>query len=158
VSTLAILQRHFQEALVGGNEAAILARIKTGRLLPAERLRIYRNNAYEGFRGALAGAYPVVERLVGQGCFRGLALAYLHGYPSLAGDLADYGQNFAELLDSRYAQSAFAYLSDVARLWAYQNVMVAANADTLRAEDLAELSAGRGCVKTVRKISRQRSQ
>ncbi len=134
---LAILQRQFSRAILAGDETELLQHVNGGLLQPAERFRIYRNNVYEGFRSALATAFPVVERLVGQGCFRGLALNYVHAYPSSRGDLGCYGQYFAELLRERYEHSAFDYLGDIARLeWAYQEVMMAADAESLRGEDL----------------------
>ena len=141
MSALESLQRQFHNAIVGGDESAILNHIKGGFLKPAERLRIYRNNAYEGFRQTLASAFPVIERLVGQGCFRGLALDYFHSYPSDSGDLGTYGQFFARLLRRRYADSTFDYLHDVALLeWAYQEVMMAADAGVLRARDIADVA------------------
>ncbi len=135
------LQRQFLRAIVAGDEAAILPKIQGGRIGAAERLRIYRNNSYEGFRLSLASAFPVVERLVGQGCFRGLALDYFHSFPSQSGDLGTYGQHFAESLRRRYERSSFDYLTDVARLeWAYQEVMMEADAETLCARDLASVT------------------
>ena len=138
MSDLATLQRQFHRAIRCGDEGEILNQVKAGRLQPAEQLRIYRNNAYEGVRRVLAAAFPCIERLVGQGCFRGLALDYFHTYPSEKGDLGTYGQHFATLLKARYEHSTFDYLTDVAQLeWAYQEAMMAADANVLHPEDLA---------------------
>ncbi len=140
MSALSTLQQQFHRAIVVGDESGILAKIKGGRIGPAERLRIYRNNVYEGFRTTLAHAFPVIERLVGQGCFRGLALDYFHTFPSRSGDLGDYGQHFPKSLHRRYENSTFDYLTDVARLeWAYQEVMMAADAKVLLPQELAEV-------------------
>lgn len=83
------------------------------------RLAVYRNNARETYRKTLAATYPVVRRLVGEQCFRGLARSYSHDFPSRSGDLARYGAELPLLLEIYYRDTAFAYLADVARLeWA----------------------------------------
>jgi hypothetical protein len=93
------------------------------------RIAIYRNNLREGFRKALALEFPVIERLVGDGYFRQLALWFQAEHPSRAGDLHPIGAPFAQFLHSRFADTQYAYLPDVARLeWAYQQASVAADA------------------------------
>jgi hypothetical protein len=85
----------------------------------AARLAVYRNNAHETFHKTLAVTYPVVRRLVGEQCFRGLARSYAHDFPSRSGDLARYGAELPTLLEVYYRDTVFAYLADVARLeWA----------------------------------------
>tara|TARA_R110002096_G_scaffold434311_2_gene655463 strand:+ start:2924 stop:3694 length:771 start_codon:yes stop_codon:yes gene_type:complete len=141
---LITLQRRFHRAVTGGAETNIVRHIRAGALQPTDRLQIYRNNTYEGFRSALAAAYPVIERLVGQGCFRGLALGYVHEHSSTRGDLTHYGRHLPSLLRARYRHSGFDYLYDIARLeWAYQEVMMAADATSLRPEDIAHIEPAR---------------
>lgn len=142
MNALTTLQRQFHRAIVVGDESKLLDKIKGGHIGPAERLRIYRNNVYEGYRSTLASAFPIIERLVGQGCFRGLALDYFHTFPSRSGDLGAYGQHFAESLRLRYENTTFDYLTDVARLeWAYQEVMMAADAEVLRPRELSKVQS-----------------
>ena len=85
----------------------------------AARLAVYRTNARETFHKTLAVTYPVVQRIVGELCFRGLARSYQREFPSRGGDLGGYGAELATLLEIYYRDTEFAYLADVARLeWA----------------------------------------
>jgi hypothetical protein len=105
---------------------------------PAESIDVYRNNFLEGHRKALAATYPVVAALVGADCFRTLAYDYARGYPSRAGDLAQFGGEFPFFLRALYASGEHAYLVDVARLeWSYIDALNAADATALAAQSLA---------------------
>lgn len=141
MSDLRSMQRRLYAALVTGDESDVLPCLHGAELQASARLQVYRNNIYEGFRRTLAAAYPAIERLVGQGCFRGLALSYFHEFPSRSGDLDNYGRDFAALLRRRYEHSVFDYLVDVARLeWAYQEVLMAPDAAVLLPEAIEALS------------------
>jgi hypothetical protein len=110
--------------------------------LNAARLAVYRNNARETFRKTLAVTYPVVQRLVGELCFRGLARSYSTDFPSRSGDLSAYGAEFPTLLDIYYRDTAFTYLADVARLeWACAEAETAADGVTLDVLQLAQVAA-----------------
>jgi hypothetical protein len=103
------------------------------------RLEVYRNNARETFRKTLAATYPVVERLVGDLCFRGLARSYMRDFPSRHGDLGRFGAELPTLLDIYYRDTPHAYLADVARLeWACAEVETAGESAAL---DLLELES-----------------
>jgi putative DNA-binding protein len=105
----------------------------------AARLDVYRNNARETFRKTLAATYPVVLRLVGDACFRGIAAHFMREFPSRAGDLGLFGAELATLLDIYYRDTEFAYLSDVARLeWACAEVETASGSAPF---DLLELAS-----------------
>jgi len=105
----------------------------------AVRLDVYRNNARETFRKALSATYPVVQRLVGDACFRGIAAHFMREFPSRAGDLGRFGAELATLLDIYYRDTEFAYLADVARLeWACAEVETAADSAPF---DLLELAS-----------------
>jgi hypothetical protein len=107
----------------------------------AARLGVYRNNARVTFEKTLAATYPVVQRLVGEPCFRGLALAFMREFPSRSGDLGQFGAELAALLDIYYLDTAFAYLADVARLeWAYAEAETAADAAPLDLEALSRIA------------------
>jgi hypothetical protein len=93
------------------------------------RLAVYRNNARVTFEKTLAATYPVVQRLVGEPCFRSLARELAREFPSRSGDLGRFGAELAALLEIYYRDTAFAYLADVARLeWAYAEAETAADA------------------------------
>jgi hypothetical protein len=109
--------------------------------MAAARLGVYRNNARETFRKSLAVTYPVVQRLVGERCFRGIAEHFMREFPSRGGDLGRFGAELATLLDICYRDTEFAYLADVARLeWACAEAETAAEAlplDLLQLETVA---------------------
>jgi hypothetical protein len=83
---------------------------------PEHRVAIYRNNWREGFRKALALAFPVIERLVGAACFRALAADFQDREPSRSGNLSRIAPSFPGFLAARFAGAQFAYMGDVARL------------------------------------------
>jgi hypothetical protein len=109
----------------------------------AARLDVYRNNARETFRKTLAATYPVVQRLVGDACFRGIAAHFMREFPSRAGDLGFFGAELATLLDIYYRDTEFAYLTDVARLeWACAEVETAADTAPFDLLELASVEEG----------------
>ena len=61
-----------------------------------DRLGIYRGNVVANAHKAIASAYPVVRKIVGEGFFEGLAREYLRPYPSTSGDLNAYGERLPE--------------------------------------------------------------
>jgi hypothetical protein len=110
--------------------------------LNAARLGVYRNNARETFHKTLAVTYPVVQRLVGELCFRGLARSYSTDFPSRSGDLSAYGAELPTLLEICYRDTAFGYLADVARLeWACAEAATAADGVSFAVLHLAQVPA-----------------
>jgi hypothetical protein len=100
---------------------------------------VYRNNARETFRRALAATYPVVAALVGDACFRSLARHYMRDFPSRSGNLDAFGAEFPLLLGVHYRDTPFAYLEDVARLEAA--IALAESSGDVRPLDLARLGS-----------------
>jgi hypothetical protein len=101
---------------------------------------IYRRNLFANLGGALAAAYPVVERLVGVSFFREAARRYILAHPSASGDLGEYGDRFARFLADYPHAAALAYLPDVARLeWACHECYGAADAPALDLGSLARV-------------------
>lgn len=100
---------------------------------------VYRRNVLANLHDALAAAYPVVRRLVGDAFFGELAARFARAHPSRSGDLHRYGAELAPFV-ARYAPArGLAYLADVARLeWAVAQAFHAADA---RAFDYAGLAA-----------------
>jgi hypothetical protein len=94
---------------------------------PAARgVEVYRNNYRGNLHDALAGAYPVIRRLVGEEFFRFLAKRYIEAQPSRSGDLHRYGGELAEFLAHFDNTRHLPYLPDMARLeWAYHRAYFA---------------------------------
>jgi len=95
-------QRAFGAAILGGGGPAAMA--------------VYRGNVFGNWSGALAGAYPVVQRIVGEDYFAALARRYAAAHPSASGDLNEFGRAFAQFLGEDADVQDLPYLPDVARL------------------------------------------
>ena len=98
MSELAALQRDFGAAIASLDKAAEIAPIFRGSPRAAlERLSVYRGNVVGACTKALAGAYPIVAKIVGESFFEGLAREYLRRFPSASGDLNEYGAKLAQI-------------------------------------------------------------
>lgn len=108
------------------------------------RIQVYQNNAREGFTKTLAASYPVLQKLVGEACFRTLAWGYMRRHPSRSGDLQRFGGRFPSYLEEFYGSSEYDYLADVARLeWACEEVRTAPGAGSLNLGGLARIPQSR---------------
>lgn len=127
------LQARFLAAMLSGasSQAALElhALLVGGQDRIQRRLAAYRNNLFGNLRSAIKASYPVVQRIVGEAFFREAARQYILAYPSLTGDLNDYGEQFSTFIASYPHAVELPYLADVARLeWAVQVILSAADA------------------------------
>lgn len=100
------LQRDFSSSLLAPGRAA-------------ERqpgFHVYLGNVYGNWSGALASAYPIARKLVGDPFFDELARAYAAGFPSRSGDLNEYGADFPAFVVEFPGTLDLPYLPDVARM------------------------------------------
>jgi hypothetical protein len=110
--------------------------------LVERRLAIYRGNVVGAAAKALAAAYPVIEQIVGEEFFFGLARAHLRECPSTSGNLYDFGEHFADFLARFEPAREFPYLADLAHVeWAVHCAGLAADAGRIDMRRLAALSA-----------------
>lgn len=101
-------------------------------------LEVYRNNYRGNLQDALAGAYPVIEQLVGTDFLHMLARDFISQHGSCSANLFDYGAELGDFLESYSPANSLAYLPDIARLeWACHRAYFATDAEPL---DLARLS------------------
>lgn len=129
MSALAASQRRFLDALYSQEPCG-------------PGVAIYRRNLFANLGGALAAAYPVVRRLVGDAFFREASRQYVLAHPSRSGDLGDYGDGFPEFLAAYPHAAALPYLPDVARLeWACHESHGAADAPPFEFDSLARVAA-----------------
>jgi hypothetical protein len=119
---------------------AILAREE-----PADaRLAVYHRSVRANHDAALAAAYPVVRRLVGDAFFGEAAARYAQAFPSRCGDLHVYGSAFALFLAQYEHARDLAYLPDVARLeWAVHESRHAARGGSFDYARLGSVGAER---------------
>jgi hypothetical protein len=117
VSELAALQRDFGAAIASRDKAAETAPIFRG---PPEtalaRLSVYRGNVVGACTKALAGAYPIVAKIVGESFFEGLAREYMRRFPSTSGDLNEFGAQLGRFVARFEHTRDLPYLPDVARM------------------------------------------
>jgi uncharacterized protein len=91
-------------------------------------LAVYRSNVYGNWASALAGAYPIVRKIVGEAFFEGMAREYARSHPSTSGDLNEYGGRLAEFLTGFPQTQDLPYLPDVARMeWLVHRAYYAAD-------------------------------
>jgi len=139
-------QRRFVEALSRPDDRAALVALGVRRDLPAaERLGIHRTNVRMAYIRALEMTYPACLRVVGQACFRRLALDHGRVNPSHHADVGQVAAGFAETLDavvpSRPELVGFDYLPDLAT-FEYARFH-AAEADEPAPFDWGSVDAGR---------------
>jgi len=130
VSELAALQQAFGAAIASVDKAAESAPIFRGPAETAlERLAVYRGNVVGACTKALAGAYPIVAKIVGESFFEGLAREYLRRFPSASGDLNEFGGSLAQFVANFPHTQDLPYLADVARMeWLVHRAYYAADA------------------------------
>ena len=104
------------------------------------RFSVYRNNVAVSLTEALATAFPVLARLLGEANFRGLAGLYLRAHPPSSPVLMLYGEKMPAFLAGLPQLSHLPYLPDVARLeQALREAYHAADAEPLTTAALAAL-------------------
>jgi hypothetical protein len=120
---------------------AVLADAPLEGVAPADALDVYRRNARVNHQAALAAAYPVVRRLVGDAFFAEAARRYVRASPASSGDLHGYGASLPSFLEAYGPAQGLAYLPDVARLeWAVHESFHAADAPGFDFEALGRLA------------------
>jgi len=85
----------------------------------ARGLKAYQTNGHMLAERALLAAYPVLAQLLGGESFADLARALWHAHPPTRGDVAHWGGDLANLVESSAQLQDEPYLADVARAeWA----------------------------------------
>lgn len=99
-------------------------------------LAVYRNTVIHGAVEALRANYPVVEQIVGDEMFEGLAVDFSEVHPPRTPVLALYGEDFAEWLQEQPWVGDLPYLPDVARVERlHVECLMAADAEPARSLD-----------------------
>lgn len=111
------------------------------RRFAAELPPVYRSNVLQNRTQALACAYPIVRKIVGEAFFEALARAYASAWPSRSGDLHEYGGAMSEFLVGFAPASDLPYLPDVARMeWCAHRAHFAADPPAFEARALERAS------------------
>lgn len=116
----------------------------TGGAPSLKRFNVYRNNVASSLVSAIAATYPVVEALVGEEFFAGMARVFVQDNIPASPVLLRYGAGFAEFVAGFEPAEFLPFLSDVARVeWAFNQAYHAADAAPIEIERLAEISPAR---------------
>jgi hypothetical protein len=99
-----MLASEFETAIVGDG------------VLPGRRFAVYRNNIAASLIGALAARYPVAARLTGREFFNAMAGDFARRNRPRSPVFAEYGEGFADFIESHARAASVPYLADVARL------------------------------------------
>jgi len=103
-------------------------------------IEVYRNNYRGNLHDALAGAYPIVEQIVGEEFFGLISRQFIGQHPSRSGNLHHYGAEMAGFLAAFEPARGLVYLPDVAALeWACHCAYFADDAATLDLGKLAQV-------------------
>lgn len=134
----------FARAIVCGE--AISARIDAACMnyTADTAIEVYRNNYRGNLHDALAGAYPVIVKLVGDDFFRFLTRKYIEYNQPDSANLHRYGEALAGFLECFEPAKGLPYLPDMAKLeWACHVAYFAEDVMSLALESLAQIPAGR---------------
>lgn len=128
----------FARAIVHGAEPSSQIDAGYANYSVAVAIEVYRNNYRGNLHDTLAGAYPVIEQLVGKDFFRLLTRKFIGQHLSRGGNLHHYGAEMASFVAAFEPAQELAYLPDVAALeWACH---CAYFADDVATPDIAKLA------------------
>lgn len=118
-----------------------------GLKAPADAgMRAYSANVWGNWTGALAGAYPIVRKIVGEAFFEVLAREYARAHASVSGDLNEYGARLADFVAKYPDTLDLPYLPDVARVeWLAHRAYYAADRPAFDASQIDALRLAPGC-------------
>lgn len=137
------LQTDFAAALADARRVSAVLPFFGGSPARTEsRLAVYRGNVYGNLAKALASAYPVTRRIVGDEFFDAMAREYARAHPSTSGDLNRYGGELAHFVAIFPHTADLPYLPDVARMeWLVHLAYYAADAAPFDVAALARVTA-----------------
>ena len=109
-----------------------------------KRFDVYRNNVIVGLSDALSDCFPVIQKLIGEQNFSGLAGIFVRAHPPTSSLMMFYGDAFAEFLASFEPFAHLGYLPDVARLeLAIRRSYHAADSSSITPQELQALPTER---------------
>ncbi len=136
------IQEQFAKHLQGlATDPDIAEQVKFNQLQNRQRLQVYQNNFKLSLTSNLASIYPVIEKLVGEQFFNYACNEFISLYPSLQGNLHEYGSEFSDFLSDFEPARSLAYLPDMAKFeWAYHRVFHEADSKPLDLERLQDIN------------------
>lgn len=130
----------FAHAIVRSDELPREINTVYPKYTAATAIDVYRNNYRGNLNDTLAGAYPVIEQLVGKDFFRLMTRRFIEQHPSRSGNLHCYGEQMAAFAAAFEPAQTLVYLPDVAALeWACHCAYFADDATMLDIGKLAQI-------------------
>jgi len=109
------LQKSFKKTLNHPEETYFFQQVKESAVGAEARFDIYKNNIQSSFVEILEASYPLVQKLIGKECMRGVSLLYIQGnLPEIAA-FNEWPENFPNFLVSLSTLKDLPYLQAVAR-------------------------------------------
>ncbi|MFZ6657153.1 putative DNA-binding domain-containing protein [Undibacterium sp. TJN19] len=143
--SLSEIQQAFANALIHPEAAADVAAMLVPHSFQDDRLALYRGNLTAIWLAALGNAYPVLRQLVGDDYFEQVARAFGRTYPSISGDLNQFGTQLPGFLSEIPDAADYPYFPEVARLeWQVHNAYYASDAESFSLPGFVQLIAGKG--------------
>ncbi|PZM16875.1 DNA-binding domain-containing protein [Rhizobium tubonense] len=138
------IQTRFAGALLDTDEPVPEGLTSWNGPRPERRFRVYRNNVAVGLIGALASRFPMAEKIVGEEFFAAMAHEFIRLHPPRSPLLLNYGDEFADFVETFEPAESVGYLPDVIRLEAARGrAYHAADAAPLDTSAFASLPAER---------------
>jgi len=143
MTTLARLQRDFQDYLLRGDPAVASHVLGSARVPVATRLGIYSRAYRSRLQEALANNFPALARLLGETDFQTLAAHYVAAHDSPFFSIRYYGDALPRFLATHEPYAAAPVLAELAQWeWAMTSVFDAADTAPLGHEALARIAPG----------------
>lgn len=133
-----VTQSDFTAGLLNADQPAPEGVINPDGSPAIKRYDVYRNNVAVSLSDALATAFPVMQKLVGDEFFRAMAGVYLRAYPPHSPLMMFYGTEMPDFLRHFDPVKHLTYLPDIAKLeLALRHSYHAADAEAIDANAIA---------------------
>lgn len=109
---LTAIQQDFTSHLLDKKHLNILEDSLYSKQETLARMAIYRNNVFSNFESILSSIFEAVKKIIGEDNFKKLVTKYNKKFPSVSGNLNDYGNNFPDFIKGCKPS----YLKDLAQL------------------------------------------
>lgn len=111
-------------------------------ITPHHGIEVYRNNYFSNLSNALAEAYPLIQKVVGEEFFKAMSYDYIANHPSYHGYVQEYGKEMAQFLNTYPHVASLPYLSELAQFeWACHEIFFSAALVPLEATTLNQFLA-----------------
>lgn len=138
---MTVSQTAFKAAMLDPAAAVPTGIVNPDGAAASKRFDVYRNNVAVSLSDALAAAFPVVRKLVGDEFFRAMAGVFLRKHPPKSPLMMFYGEAMPQFLGRFEPTKKFGYLPDIAKIeLAMRHAYHAADVTPVDAQALTEIA------------------